>query len=97
VIKHRVQPLNQRVVPLSQHMNNCGKHFVKLNAETTKCRIMKIQKHKNWSAQSKGLSNTKSTLRMQTMRKVCSSKNGFDAALLQLGMSIREEHKEPAH
>jgi hypothetical protein len=77
-------------------MNNCGKHFVKLNAETTKRRIMKIQKHKNWTVQSKGLKITKSPVHMQTMRKICNSKKGFDAALLQLGMSIREEHKQPA-
>jgi hypothetical protein len=49
---------------------------------------MKNSKHSIWTLESKRLKSSKSKLRLGSMRQVCASKNGFDAALLQLGISV---------
>jgi hypothetical protein len=49
---------------------------------------MKTSKRNVWTLESKSLKSPGSKMQMKSIRKVCSSKNGFDAALLSLGTSI---------
>ena len=55
---------------------------------------MKNSKHSIWTVQSQGLKNTKGKMRLQSKRQLCTSKLGFDAALLQLGAKIHLEKHE---
>jgi hypothetical protein len=55
---------------------------------------MKTTKQHVWTLESKSVKSPSSKMRMKSMRKVCSSKNGFDAALLQLGLSMMENKRE---
>jgi len=55
---------------------------------------MKATKPYVWTLESKSIKSPGSKMRMKSMRKLCSSKNGFDAALLQLGISMQENQKQ---
>ncbi len=56
---------------------------------------MKNQKPSIWTLNSNSKKNSSAKIHLRSMRQVCTNKSGFDAALLQLGLSIAaHEHEE---
>jgi hypothetical protein len=79
---------------MNQNMDSEWQAFCKIEFETIKYHVMKITKQHVWTLESKSVKSPSSKMQMKSIRKVCSSKNGFDAALLQLGVSIMESEKK---